>query len=39
MAILGILPQAVVADISEVDAAESGEQRSGMFFCGAHFLR
>ena len=37
MAILGILPQAVVADISEVDAVESGEQRSGMFFAARTF--
>lgn len=37
MAILGILPQAVVADISEVDTAERGEQRSGMFFAARTF--
>ncbi len=37
MAILGILPQAVVADISEVDTIETGEQRSGMFFAARTF--
>ena len=37
MAILGILPQAVVADIAEADARESGEQRSGMFFAARTF--
>lgn len=37
MAILGILPQAVVADISEVDAIDNGEQRSGMFFAARTF--
>lgn len=37
MAILGILPQAVVADIAEADAVDSGEQRSGMFFAARTF--
>ena len=37
MAILGILPQACVADIAEVDAIETGEQRSGMFFAARTF--
>jgi GPH family glycoside/pentoside/hexuronide:cation symporter len=37
MAILGILPQAVVADIAEVDAYQSGEERSGMFFAARTF--
>lgn len=37
MAILGILPQAVVADIAETDAYESGEERSGMFFAARTF--
>ena len=37
MAILGILPQAVVADIAEADAIESGERRSGMFFAARTF--
>ncbi len=37
MAILGILPQAVVADIAEADAYKSGEERSGMFFAARTF--
>ena len=37
MAILGILPQAVVADIAEADGIESGESRSGMFFAARTF--
>jgi GPH family glycoside/pentoside/hexuronide:cation symporter len=37
MAILGILPQAVVADIAEADAYETGEERSGMFFAARTF--
>lgn len=37
MAILGILPQAVVADIAEEDAIETGEVRSGMFFAARTF--
>lgn len=37
MAILGILPQAVVADIAEADAFDSGEERSGMFFAARTF--
>ena len=37
MAIFGILPQAVVADISECDALESGENRSGMFYAARTF--
>ncbi len=37
MAILGILPQAVVADIAEADAIETGEMRSGMFFAARTF--
>ena len=35
MAILGILPQACVADVAELDRLESGEDRSGMFFAAA----
>ena len=31
MAVLGILPQAVLADIAESDAVETGENREGMF--------
>lgn len=37
MAILGILPQAIVADISEADAVETGEKREGMFFAARTF--
>lgn len=32
MAIFGILPQAMVADIAEYDAKHTGENRQGMFF-------
>ena len=37
MAIFGILPQAVVADISESDALQTGENRSGMFYAARTF--
>lgn len=37
MAILGILPQACVADISELTRLETGEDRSGMFFAARTF--
>ncbi len=37
MAILGILPQAVVADIAEADAIVSGERREGMFYAARTF--
>ena len=37
MAILGILPQAVLADIAECDAIESGENREGMFYAARTF--
>ncbi|SHM33922.1 MFS transporter [Ruminococcus flavefaciens] len=37
MAILGILPQAVVADISEEDKLETGESRQGMFYAARTF--
>lgn len=37
MAILGILPQACVADISELNTLETGEDRSGMFFAARTF--
>ena len=37
MAILGILPQACVADVAELDMLESGESRSGMFFAARTF--
>jgi Na+/melibiose symporter-like transporter len=32
MAIFGILPQAMVADIADYDAGKTGENRQGMFF-------
>ena len=37
MAILGILPQACVADVSELSRLETGEDRSGMFFAARTF--
>lgn len=37
MAILGVLPQAVVADIAEADATTSGEARQGMFYAARTF--
>ena len=36
-AIFGILPQAVVADIAEYDALETGENHSGMFYAARTF--
>lgn len=37
MAILGILPPAVVADIAEADKLETGESREGMFYAARTF--
>ncbi|MBR5370726.1 MAG: MFS transporter [Oscillospiraceae bacterium] len=37
MAILGILPQAVVADISDADSKDTGESRQGMFYAARTF--
>lgn len=37
MAIFGILPQAIVADVADADARESGENRAGMFFAARTF--
>ena len=37
MAIFGILPQAVVADIAEYDALETHENRAGMFYAARTF--
>ena len=37
MAILGILPQAVVADIAEADNITTGEARQGMFYAARTF--
>ena len=36
-AILGILPQACVADVAELNRLETGEDRSGMFFAARTF--
>ena len=37
MAIFGILPQAIVADVSESDAILTGENREGMFYAARTF--
>ena len=37
LAILGVLPQAVVADIADVDARDTGEARQGMFYAARTF--
>ncbi len=37
MAILGILPQAVVADVAQADAVQTGEARQGMFYAARTF--
>lgn len=37
MAVLGILPQAVLADIAELDAVQTGENREGMFYAARTF--
>lgn len=37
MAIFGILPQAMVADISEYDSKKTGENREGMFYAARTF--
>ena len=37
MALLGIIPQAIVADVAEEDAILSGEKREGMFFAARTF--
>lgn len=37
MAIFGILPQAMVADISESDTKKTGENREGMFYAARTF--
>ncbi len=37
MAALGILPQAIVADISEADGKTTGENRQGMFYAARTF--
>lgn len=37
LAIFGILPQAVLADIAQLDAMRTGENREGMFFAARSF--
>ena len=37
MALLGIIPQAIVADVAEEDALVTGENREGMFFAARTF--
>lgn len=37
MAIFGILPQAIVADVADADAKVTGENREGMFFAARTF--
>ncbi|MCR5636319.1 MAG: MFS transporter [Clostridiales bacterium] len=37
MALLGIIPQSIVADVSEADGIETGENREGMFFAARTF--
>lgn len=37
MAILGIIPQTIVADVAKADEIETGENRNGMFFAARTF--
>ena len=37
MALLGIIPQSIVADVAEADAKDTGENREGMFFAARTF--
>ena len=37
MALLGIIPQAIVADVAEQDSIVTGEKREGMFFAARTF--
>ena len=37
MALLGIIPQSIVADVAEEDAILTGENREGMFFAARTF--
>ncbi|MBQ6676014.1 MAG: MFS transporter [Ruminococcus sp.] len=37
MAVLGILPQAIVADVAQADGIKTGESREGMFFAARTF--
>ena len=38
LALLGILPNAILAEIAQDDAAETGENREGMFFAVKYFF-
>ena len=37
MALLGVIPQSMVADVAEADAKNTGENREGMFFAARTF--
>ena len=37
MALLGIIPQSIVADVAEADGYKTGENREGMFFAARTF--
>ena len=37
MALLGIIPQSIVADVAEADGIDTGENREGMFFAARTF--
>ncbi|MBP5236482.1 MAG: MFS transporter [Clostridia bacterium] len=37
MALLGIIPQSIVADVAESDSVKTGENREGMFFAARTF--
>jgi GPH family glycoside/pentoside/hexuronide:cation symporter len=37
MALLGIIPQPIVADVAEADSIKTGEKREGMFFAARTF--
>ncbi len=39
MAILGILPNAILADIAELDALKTGSKREGLFYAGRTFMQ
>ena len=39
LAFLGVLPNAVLADIAEFDATETGEPREGMFFASRTLMQ
>ncbi len=39
LAFLGVLPNAVLADIAEYDAEQTGEQREGMFFAARTLMQ